>query len=166
MIIRMIAAVSENGVIGNGADILWDMPADIAFFKKQIESGWLLTGRKSFESAQGSEIFENRKDVIIVTRNTNYTQGDLKVAHHIEEAIAIAKEQDTPTLNVLGGGTIYRQMMPFASQLIITWIHHSFQGNTTFPEIDTKVWKIVRCQRHSKDQENPFDYSFSFYERV
>jgi len=165
MNIRMIAAITENYVIGSKGEILWDMPADIAFFKQEIKIGWLLTGRKSLESAQGSEIFTGRTDVIVVTRQPNYSFPPFLIAHSIEEALVLAREKQIKILNILGGGVIYKAMMPFAHELIITKIYHSFEGDAFFPEISTQEWHLKSKRFYFRDAQNPFDYSFNWYVR-
>ncbi len=164
MEIELIAAIAENHVIGNKGELLWHMPADLAFFRNYIKSDWLLTGRKSYESAQGSDIFENRNDVIIVTRNNNYTNPEVSIAHSIPEAIETAKNMELDRLLVLGGGKVYAQTIDLADRLVLTKIHHSFVGDVFFPEIDPKRWKVQSTTYYSKDHQNPFDYSFWVYE--
>ena len=165
MNIKMIAAVSENQVIGNKGEILWDMPADITFFKQEIKSGWLLTGRKSLESAQGADIFTGRTNVIIVTRQVGYTFSPFLIAHSIEEALDIARQHKVKVLNVLGGGVIYKAMMSLAHELVITKIHHAFVGDTFFPQISPNEWDLKSRHFYYKDDHNPYDYSFNRYVR-
>ena len=67
---------------------------------------------------------------------------------------------------VIGGGMVYKQAMEFADKLYITHIHHSWpDADTFFPEIDPKVWKQISAERHSADENNPYDYTFAEYGR-
>jgi dihydrofolate reductase len=65
---------------------------------------------------------------------------------------------------VIGGGMVYRQMMPLCDKLYITHIHHSWpDADTFFPEIDSAVWKQISAERHEADENNPYDYTFAEY---
>lgn len=161
----IVAAVSDNLVLGNKGEILWDMPADVAFLKNTIKDGWLLTGRTSFESAQGSDIFDHRDDVIILTRNESYKAGNRIVKHSITDAIDWAKAQKISKLYNLGGGHIYNQTIDIADLLIITWIHYHFEGDTFFPKISPQQWEMYFEEKHPKDGTNPYDYTFTKYKR-
>ena len=165
MQIELVAAVSQNNVIGHRGELLWHLPADLEFFENYIRNDWLLTGRTSYESAQGAGIFKDRTDVILLTRNPSYTIPGLHVVHSIPEAIATARAQNAKKLLVLGGGVVYRETIDLADKLIITRIHHSFEGDTHFPFIDPTRWKTTSEIHHSKDQDNPYDYSFLVFER-
>ncbi len=165
MKIVIIAAKSENNVIGKDGGLPWHMPADLDFFNRQIDGCYLLSGRKSYETAQGKEIFKN-KAFVIVTRREEYPLPEGKVAHSLEEGIAIAKRDGAERLCILGGGEIYRQSMPVADEMIITEIHAKIEGaDAFFPKIDPRKWKVYKKESHKKDGQNPYDYSFVFYTR-
>lgn len=161
----IIAAVSDNDVIGRNKGLAWELPADQRFFLKQIQDCFLLTGRASFESSQGEEIFAGRDDVVIVTRREGYRAENKLVAHSVDEAVQRAEAAGAGRLCILGGGEIYRQTIDRADELIITEVHAEFEGDTFFPPIDPQRWKEVRRADHRKDEENPYDYSFVFYKR-
>lgn len=166
MQIVIIAAISDNNVIGNGKDLVWSLPADERFFRDQIRDCFLLTGRVSFESPQGADIFAGRRDVVLVTRQRDYQAPYVQVAHSIPEAVTIAARAKAERLCILGGEEIYRQTMHLADQLIITEVHSEFEGAATFPVIDPAEWSEVRREDYGRDENNSFDYSFVFYERA
>ena len=162
----IVAAKSDNHVIGKDNDLVWHLPADLRFFMKTIEGAYLVTGRKSYESAQGEEVFGPNRDFIIITRNRSY-QSDLgEIAHSLEEAIEIAQKDGTQRLCILGGATIYEQAMDLADRMILTEVHAHFEGDTFFPVIDTKKWRERSREKYTKDEENEYDYSFVVYERI
>lgn len=86
------------------------------------------------------------------------------MAHSLQEATEKGKEIDA-TIFIIGGGNIYEQAMDWADILEVTEVHHAFEGDTKFPEIDSKLWKEVFREHFSKDEKNEFDYSFVRYER-
>ena len=78
----------------------------------------------------------------------------------------VAKVHPDEEAFVIGGGMVYKQAMEFADKLYITHIHHSWpDADTFFPEIDPKVWKQLSAERHSADENNPYDYTFAEYGR-
>lgn len=166
MNIVMIAARSDNGAIGKKGGLPWHMPADEAFLMAEIENCFLLSGRKSFESNQGNSIFRG-KSFVIITRQEGYRVGpDGIVAHSVKAGIEVAASKNVPRLCVLGGGEIYRQALPYADQLIITDIHTQVEnGDAFFPEINPENWKLTRQEAHQADTENPFPYTFNWYQR-
>lgn len=161
----IVAAKSDNNVIGKDGDVPWHMPADLAFFEATIADGWLLSGRRSYESAQGDFIFKDNRDVIIITRRADYDAGGFVVANSLSEGIQKAEKEQVEKLYILGGGEIYRQAMDIADRLIITEIHATLEGDTFFPEIDAHIWQETYREDHARDTENPYDYSFVIWER-
>lgn len=161
----IIAAKSDNDVIGKNNDLVWDLPADQAFFLRQIEGCFLLTGRASYESPQGIDLFQKNPNTIVVTRQENYEAQEALVAHSIEEAFERVTATGARRLCILGGAAVYRQTMNRADELIITEVHAEFDGDAFFPPIDPGKWRETYRENHPKDEENPYDYSFVFYKR-
>lgn len=162
----IIAAKSDNHVIGIQQKLPWHMPADLAFFMEQIQNGYLLTGRNSYGTPEGMGVFANRQDVILITRQKDYAPKGIYVAHSIDEAFELAKQLDVQRLNILGGAEIYAQTMHLADELIITEIHGIFDGDAFFPAIDPALWKEVKREDYPADAENPYAYSFVWYTRI
>ena len=162
----IIAAKSDNHVIGNQQKLPWHMPADLAFFMEQIQHGYLLTGRNSYGTPEGMGVFANRQDVILITRQKDYAPKGIYVAHSIVEAFELAEKLKVQQLNILGGAEIYAQTIHLADELIITEIHGIFDGDAFFPKIDLALWKEVKRTNHPADVENPYAYSFVWYTRT
>ncbi len=162
----IIAAKSDNNVIGKDGGLPWHMPADEAFFRRTIADGWLLSGRTSYESNQGNAIFHKDQSFIIITRQQNYEAPGGIVAHTLEAGFGQAAAAGALRLYVLGGGKIYEQAIDLVDQLIITEIHTEIEGDVFFPEIDKHQWQEIRRTDHPADAENPYAYSFVVYERL
>lgn len=165
MDIKILAAKSDNNVIGKDNTLVWDLPADYAFFTQKISTGLLLTGRKSFESPMGEDVFKENPRVIVVSRRKDYKVPPAVVKNSIEQAIAYAKTTKYDLLWILGGTSVYEASMDLASEIVMTEIHEEFEGDSFFPEIDPKIWEEVEREDHSKDDQNPHDYSFVIYKR-
>jgi len=165
MQIIIVAAKSDNQVIGKENKLVWHLPADLRFFLQTIEGAYLITGRKSYESAQGNEVFGSDKQFVIITRNKTYSPTNGKIAHSLETAIEIAKKDGAGRLCILGGAAIYEQAMDFADTMILTEVHAIFEGDTFFPTIDLSKWKEISRTYFEKDEKNPFNYSFVRYQK-
>ena len=165
MKLMIVAAVSDNRVIGMKDDLLWHMPADLAFFTKTIKNKWILVGRKSFESPQGKQLYFGRGKVIVVTRNHDYHSPHTTVAYGVDEALKMGEKLGVEELYILGGSEIYKQSIDKADELIITEIHYEFDGDAFFPIIDSQVWEEYERMIFQPDLENPYPYSFVRYRR-
>lgn len=164
MEIILVAAVSDNSAIGKKNGLLWHMPADLAFFEQTIKGTTLLTGRTSYESAQGGDIFQGKQPAIIITRQEGYQAEHAEVVPSIEAAFQLAQKEHVDRLCILGGASIYKQTIDRADKLIITEIHGTFEeADAFFPAIAPTKWKEISRENHTKDKENPYDYSFVVY---
>lgn len=161
----IVAAKSDNNVIGKVGELPWDMPADRAFFLETIADGWLLTGRISYESNQGNSVYHKDRNFVIVTRRAHYEAPGAVIVHSLEAGFTAAEASGAEKLYVLGGGKIYEQAMDMVDRLIITEIHTEIEGDVFFPKIDEARWREVSREDHARDAENPYDYSFVVYER-
>lgn len=161
----IVAAVAQNRVIGKAGELAWSLPADQAFFSSQVQEGWLLTGRTSFESAHGTSTFQDQERVIILTSNKNYQAGKAHIAHTLQEAYHVAEQYPAERLVILGGAVVYAEALADADEMILTEIHAAPGGDTFFPEVDFSQWIETRREDHHKDAQNPYDYSFVWYTR-
>ncbi len=158
--IILIAAIAENHAIGKNNDLLWHMPNDFKRFKQVTSGHYILMGRKTFESFP--KPLPNRTHVII-TRQKEYHNEGCIVVSDLEKAIQICPKNED--VFVIGGGEIYSQAILFADQLDITKIHHSFDADVYFPQIDPSIWELTSEVFHSKDDKHSYDYSFLTYKR-
>jgi dihydrofolate reductase len=165
MHIVLIAATARDNAIGAQGDLPWHLPADLDFFYRQIESCLLLSGRRSYDSAQGRAMFTPERRVIVVTRDAAFRpRPGAIVAASVEEAIHLAAVSGAPRLCVLGGAEIYRQTIGIAHELILTRVHAVFpQADSFFPAVDPAVWQEVRREEHTRDAENGWDFAFVWY---
>lgn len=161
----IVAAKSDNQVIGKENKLVWHLPADLRFFKNTIKGAYLITGRKSYESALGAEVFGAHQPFIVLTRNKDYQPKFGKIATSLEAAIQIAAADGVKHVCILGGAAVYEQAMEVADKMILTEVHGNFEGDTFFPAIDSTKWQEMSRIKYLKDRENPFDYSFVVYER-
>lgn len=162
MIKSIIAAKSDNHVIGKDNDLVWHMPADLKFFKNKTKGHWVIMGRKTFESMDGP--LPNRTHIII-TRQPDYRAAGCYVTDNVDDAFKIAEDQQLEEVFILGGAEIYAQTVDKADRMFITEIKSTFEGDTFFPEIDTAYWKEVSREEHAADDKNPYPYAFVEYRK-
>ena len=166
MIISIIVAISENNIIGKDNTLIWHMPADMKYFKEKTSGHCVITGRKNYESIpEKFRPLPNRTNIVI-TRQTNYSAPGAIILSSIEDAIEKAKQLGETEVFIIGGAEIYRQSLHLADKLYITEIHHSFEGDASFPKIDTKIWQKTIHVDFKADEKNKYDYSFGEYKKI
>ncbi len=158
--LSIIVAVSENNVIGKDNDLIWHLPRDLKHFKDTTTGHYIIMGRKTFES--NGRPLPNRTNVII-TRDKNYTAEGCIVVHSLEEAIKKAENDSEPF--IIGGGKIYEQALPSVDRIYLTKIHHSFDGDTYFPELDMNEWVVTDKRDFEPDEKNRYPFSILVLDR-
>ena len=148
--------MAENRVIGKENKLIWHLPADLKFFKNLTTGHPIIMGRKTFESI--GKPLPNRTNIII-TRQADFTAEGCLVAHSLTEALMMAQQLDSDIF-VIGGAEIYKQAMFLADTIYLTEVHHTFEGDTFFPEIDSILWQETSREEHKADEKNPYDYAF------
>jgi dihydrofolate reductase len=140
--VAIIAAVANNGVIGDGNAIPWRLPGDFAHFKRMTMGKPLIMGRRTFESI--GRPLPGRTN-IVVTRQEGYQPNGVLVISSFEAALDHAQEiarADRANEVMIGGGAeIYRQALPVADRMYITQVELDPPGDTYFPPIDFEQWK-------------------------
>ena len=134
--ISIIAAVSNNGVIGVDNKLPWDLPEDLKRFKELTTGNVVIMGRKTYESI--GKPLPNRINIVI-TRNKDFFVPDVLTANSLNSALL--KAGGNKDIFIIGGGEIYKQSMDFVDKLYITEVDMEVEGDTTFPTISDK-WNI------------------------
>ncbi len=161
--ISLIAAIGKNNELGKGNALLFSMPADMKHFKNTTSLHTVIMGRKTFESI--GRPLPNRRNIVI-TRNMNYKPEGVEVAHSLAEALDLLPNQNEEIF-IIGGAELYKQTMPIADKLYITHVDaEDKKADVFFPEIIPIVWNEATHQEHKKDEKNPYNYTFSVYERL
>ena len=159
--ISLLVARDENGVIGINNQLPWHLPADLAYFKRVTMNHKIIMGRKTFQSI--GRILPGR-EYIVLTRDPSFSYEGCTVLHSIDEMLQ-KYEHLNEEIFVIGGSEIFKEILPHAKRLFITEIHHAFEGDTFFPDIDSSEWKVISNEPGVKDDRNPYDYEYVVYER-
>jgi len=154
-VISLIAAMAQNRVIGIDNRLPWHLPADLRHFKALTVGKPIIMGRKTWESLPG--LLPNRPH-IVVTRNATYKADGCTVVHSIEEALATAG--DVPEIMIVGGSTLYSEMLPQADRMYLTLVQDEPKGDAFFPDYDPADWEVLEREEHLPDKKNKIPYSF------
>ncbi len=160
MIVSIIAAVADNMVIGKNNSLPWDLPADMDYFRKATLGKPIIMGAKTFESI--GKALPNRKNIIL-SDNKDYKAEGCIVVDSIEKALKQAEGSEE--VMIAGGASVYKQFLPLADRLYLTFIHHDFEGDSFFPEFDINQWQEVKRIDNQADKDNHFSYSFVIFEK-
>lgn len=156
--IKIIVAVSENGVIGGDNSLIWNLPNDMKRFKQITTGNAVVMGRKTYESI--GKPLPNRRNIII-SKDTNLFIDECEVVNSIEEALMLTNND----CFFIGGGEIYKQVLPLTDIIYLTKIHEDFNGDTYFPELNKEEWFESMNESFNPDDKNKHKYSFIKYER-
>ena len=161
---NLIVAVDKNWAIGCGNKLLVSIPQDMKFFRETTMGKVVVMGRKTLESFPGGQPLKKRTNIVI-TGDKNYDVKDAIVVHSIEEALEELKKYNKEDIYVIGGESIYRQMLPYCTLAHVTKIDHAYEADTYFPNLDEMdEWEITGVS----EEQTYFDLEYEFvrYERV
>ena len=161
MSVTLIAAVSDNNVIGLKGGIPWHIPEDVRRFKGLTLNHPVIMGRKTYESLpEKFRPLPQRKNIVI---SNSLSSGDgIYVARNIDKALELAENVDS---FVIGGEKVYRMFLPIAERLEITRVHRDFEGDRFFPEVDyEEEWDLFSEERGVSENKG-IQYSFLTYLR-
>lgn len=154
-LVSLIAAMSENRVIGCGNRLPWRLPADLAHFKRLTINKPIIMGRRTWESLPG--LLPDRTH-IVVTRDRSYTAPGCILACSPVDAIEAA--QSAPEVMVVGGAAIYREMLPLARRMYLSLVAAELEGDVFFPRWDPTCWQETAREERPRDERNCYDLTF------
>lgn len=158
--ISLIVAAAENNVIGRDGTMPWHLRADLLRFKSLTMGKPVVMGRRTHESI-GKPLPGRRN--IVVTRRADYQAPGCEVVGSIDEAIEAAA--DAAEIMVIGGGDIYRQLLPRADRIYLTRVHVDCDGDAVFPEFDPDEWRVTEEAAHAADDANDHDFTVTTLDR-
>ena len=162
--IVIIAALAENGVIGQGGTMPWRLKSDMRHFRALTMGKPVVMGRKTYLSTSVKPL--PARTNIVVTRDANFTAPGALVARSLEIALEVARGDALrrgSDIMVIGGAEIYAQAMPLADRLEITRIHMKPEGDTVFPPIDPAAWGEAAHEPHPAGEGDDAAFDFVSY---
>jgi len=166
MKLALIVAVSRNGVIGAGGDLVWRISDDLKWFKKVTMGKPIVMGRKTYQSI-GRPL--PGRDNIVVTRDLEFSAGGVFVARSIKDALTLARARaedcEAGEVCIIGGGEVYKQTVAIADRIYMTRIAAEVEGDVFFPALDSAQWDDRHCGSCEKNQQNEFACDFVILDR-
>jgi dihydrofolate reductase len=164
--VLVVAAVSENGVIGRGNRLPWRLKSDMQHFRALTMGKPVILGRTTYLSI-GEPLA--RRTTIVVSRDRAFAAPGVVVAPDLDAAFAAARgdalRRGADAIVVAGGAEIYAQAMPRATRLAITQVHKRVDGDTRFPTIDPKIWRETARDEYAPQAEDEAPFAFVNYDR-
>lgn len=160
---KLIVAVDKNWAIGYRGQLLVSIPADQRFFRDETIGKVVVLGRKTMDTFPGGRPLKSRRNIIL-SSNKGYSMIDAEVVHSIDELKRSIKDVDTDNVYVIGGESVYKQLLPYCDTAYVTRIDYEYQADTYFPRIDNdSEWECV-----SESEEQTYynlEYRFCIYVR-
>lgn len=161
---NLIVAVDKNWAIGKENKLLVSIPQDMKFFRETTIGKVVVMGRKTLESFPGGQPLKQRTNIVL-TRDKNFKVKDAIIVHDMNELLEELKKYKDEDIYVIGGESIYRQMLPYCTLAHVTKINHAYEADTYFPNLDEKdEWVVTGVS----DEQTYFDLEYEFvrYERM
>lgn len=154
-----IVAVDENWGIGRGGDQLCYISADLKHFKALTTAHPVILGRKTLATFPGGRPLPGRRNLIL-SRDPAFTIVGAEVYHDLESLLAAASVDSF----VIGGGSVYRALLPYCETVYVTKIMSTFEADTFFPDLDADpAWQVA--EREEPLEENGLQFQYLTYRR-
>ena len=167
MLVSIIVAAADNGVIGNAGGMPWHLPSDLKRFRALTLGKPVIMGRKTFQSLPKAL---DGRDNIVITRDSGFRPDGAIIAASLEAALLIGRElaegRGGEEIMVIGGGEIYRQALPVTDRVYLTRVQASPAGDAVFPPLDPAQWRIVREEPLPRGVKDPYGAALIVYERI
>ena len=161
---NMIVAVDENWAIGNKGELLVRIPNDQKMFRMETTGKVVVLGRETMDTFPQRKPLPNRTNIIL-SRSSAYEVKDAVVVHSVEELLEELKQYPTEDVYIIGGDSIYKQMLPYCDVAHVTWIEHVYEADSYFPNLDADPeWEMTA----ESEELTYFDITYYFrkYERI
>lgn len=157
----IIAAMSENHAIGLNNSLPWHLPDEWAHFRKVTAGKAFIMGRKSFEAPDA--LHSAYRNVIITSNPPANSVPLVEYAKDISQAVALLSGETD--VFVLGGASIFQQMLPLADRMYLTIVHAQIEGDAYFPAFDPDDWQLAGSEFHGTDDAHAYSFSMNLYIR-
>lgn len=160
---NMIVAVDANWAIGNKGQLLISIPADHKMFRNETTGKVVVLGRKTLDTFPGGQPLAQRQNIILSTKKDYKVKGAI-VVNSIDELLEELEKYPSDSVYIIGGETVYRQMLPYVDTVHVTKIDREYDADAYFPNLDKDdEWEITA----ESDEQYYFDTTYAFvkYER-
>jgi dihydrofolate reductase len=153
--------MSENHVIGLNNSLPWHLPDEWAHFRKVTAGKAFMMGRKSFEAPDA--LHSDYRNVIVTSNPPANAELHTEYAKDISGAIALLSGETD--VFILGGASIFQQMLPLADRMYLTIVHAHIEGDAYFPAFDPDDWQLTSSEFHGIDDDHQYSFSMNLYVR-
>ena len=161
----MIACADENWGIGFENRLLVHIPEDMRFFRDMTLGSVVVMGRKTLESLPGGRPLEGRRNLVL-TRNPSYQAVGVQTAPGIQALMQELSFCESKNIYVIGGASIYRQMLDFCDTAYITKVARAYQADAFLPNLDVQGgWRLAASSGAQFSPDAGVEYRFLRYER-
>jgi dihydrofolate reductase len=157
MLISLIVAAAQNGIIGRDNQLIWHLPDDLKQFKRLTTGHPIIMGRKTFDSI--GKPLPNRTSIVI-TRNQDWQFEGVIVVNSVNEAIEAARQTGTDEAFVIGGAEVYKMTLPVADKIYLTEVKAEFEGDAYLNVPNKEEWQEVSRVSHATDEKHAIAFDF------
>ncbi len=156
---KAIVNVDNNWAIGLGDSLINHIPADMKFFKEKTTGNVVVMGRSTFMTFPGPKALPNRVNIVLTT-DESWSAPDVVVCHSIDELFEQLKRYDTNTVYVIGGSSVYEQLLPYCETVYVTKVDTSKPADKFFPNLDNmNDWELVYEGEEQEHKESKFRFT-------
>jgi dihydrofolate reductase len=166
MKVSLIAALSENRVIGADGDLPWRLPDDMKRFMLMTRGHCVVMGRKTFDSMDRKPLPRRTNIVLSRAGGLDSDASDLHVVSNLEAAFSIATAQQEEETFVIGGEAIYALALARADCLYLTRVHARVEGQVLFPAFDESEWTLAKSEEHDADARHEHAFTYEDWVRA
>ncbi|MBI2383316.1 MAG: dihydrofolate reductase [Gammaproteobacteria bacterium] len=160
-IVGLVVAMDERGLIGRAGGLPWRLPDDLKHFKALTLGKTVLMGRKTWDSL-GRPL--PQRENWVLTRDPAFRADGCRTFASADAALRAHRERGGE-LMVIGGGEVYRQLLPAARRIHLTEVHGRFDGDAWFPALERRQWRETARHEHPADERHACAFSFVTLER-
>ena len=140
---KAIVAVDFNWGIGYKGNLLQRIPGDMKYFKEKTIGRVVIMGRETMESLPGKEPLKDRVNIVL-SRNGNLKKDRFIICHSLAELLSVLKNYDSDDVYVIGGESVYAQLLPYCTEAYVTKIENTYSADKFFPNLDQlSPWKLA-----------------------
>lgn len=160
--ISLIVAMTPEGAIGKDNSLIWHISEDLKRFKALTSGHTVIMGRNTWNSLPRRPLPKRRN--LVITHDSTFCDEGAEVVHSVEEALTAVAHDEEPF--VIGGASVYRQFLPYANKIYVTWVWQNFDADVFFPKIDPTIFAVISESERFTDHDSKLTYSFSEYSRL
>ena len=161
---KAIVCVDKNWGIGKGNELLYHIPADMKYFKEKTIGNVVVMGLATFRSLPGQKPLADRGNIVI-SAEKDWSAPGVTVCGSLDELFELLERYDTNTVFVIGGASVYEQLLPYCDTAYVTKVDAEKPADKFFPNLDASSdWVLAR--EKGEGEHNGVNYKFTTYKSI